>query len=51
MENYISDLLEGEMIAGDICSCNNNFIIKEDVHKTYITDLVKENKELKNLLR
>ena len=43
--------LEGEMIAGDVCNCGANFIIREDIHKTYITDLVKENKELKNLLR
>lgn len=28
-----------------------DFVIKEDIHKTYITDLVKENKELKDLLR
>lgn len=46
-----SDSLEGEIIAGDSCKCGSNFIIKEDIHKTYIVDLVKENKNLKNLLR
>ena len=43
------DLIENNLF--DYQQAGQDFIIKEDVHKTYITDLVKENKELKNLLR
>ena len=43
------DLIENNLF--DYQQTGQDFIIKEDIHKTYITDLVKENKELKNLLR